>query len=163
RGDNTLWVPGTDHAGIATQHMVVEKLAREGRDRRDMGREAFLEECWKYKEEQGGIIVEQLKKLGCSCDWEREAFTLDAARARAVRVAFKRLFDKGLIYRGEYLVNWDPVSLTALSDDEVDYEDEQGHLWHLQYPLEDGSGTVTVATTRPETMLGDTAVAVNPT
>lgn len=163
KGRNVLWVPGTDHAGIATQHVVVEKLAREGKNRHEMGREAFLEEVWKWKEEAGGRIVAQLKRLGCSCDWSREAFTLDEPRARAVRVAFKRLFDKGLIYRGEYLVNWDPVSLTALSDDEVDYEDEQGFLYHLKYPLQDGSGTITVATTRPETMLGDTAVAVNPT
>src|SRR5690606_6521200 len=133
-----------------------------GRNRVEMGREAFVEEVWKWKEESGGRILEQLKRLGCSCDWSREAFTLDEPRARAVRVAFRRLYEKGLIYRGEYLVNWDPVSLTALSDDEVEYEEEQGSLWHMQYPLEDGSGTVTVATTRPETMLGDTAVAVNP-
>jgi len=163
RGRNALWVPGTDHAGIATQHVVVEKLHREGRDRHDMGRDAFVEEVWRWKEEQGGRITEQLRRLGCSCDWTREAFTLDAPRARAVRVAFKRLYDKGLIYRGEYLVNWDPVNLTALSDDEVDYEEEQGHLWHIRYPLEDGSGHVVVATTRPETLLGDTAVAINPT
>ena len=163
QGKNVLWVPGTDHAGIATQHVVVEKLHREGKNRHEMGREAFLEEVWKWKEEAGGTIGRQLRRLGCSCDWSREAFTLDEKRARAVRVAFKRLYDKGLIYRGEYLVNWDPVSLTALSDDEVDYEDEQGFLYHLKYPLADGSGTITVATTRPETMLGDTAVAVNPT
>ncbi len=162
-GRNVLWVPGTDHAGIATQHVVVEKLRREGRNRADMGRDAFVEEVWRWKDEHGGRIVEQLKRLGCSCDWTREAFTLDETRARAVRVAFKRLYDRGLIYRGEYLVNWDPVSLTALSDDEVEYEEEQGHLWHLKYPFEDGSGHVVVATTRPETMLGDTAVAVNPT
>ncbi|MBI5154074.1 valine--tRNA ligase [Candidatus Poribacteria bacterium] len=163
KGRNVLWVPGTDHAGIATQHVVVEKLHREGRDRHEMGRAAFIEEVWRWKEEQGGLITKQLRRLGCSCDWEREAFTLDPPRARAVRVAFKRLYDAGLIYRGEYLVNWDPVSLTALSDDEVEYEVEKGHLWHLKYPLEDGSGFVVVATTRPETMLGDTAVAVNPT
>lgn len=163
KGRKALWVPGTDHAGIATQHVVAEKLLREGRRRQDLGREAFIEEVWKWKEEHGNRIVNQLKRLGCSCDWSREAFTLDDARARAVRVAFKTLHDRGLIYRGEYLVNWDPVSLTALSDDEVEYEEEQGHLWHLRYPLEDGSGHITVATTRPETMLGDTAVAVNPT
>ncbi|MBX3728001.1 MAG: valine--tRNA ligase [Candidatus Sumerlaeia bacterium] len=163
RGRNALWVPGTDHAGIATQTVVANKLAREGRRRTDMGREAFVAEVWKWKEEHGNRIVEQLKRLGCSCDWSREAFTLDETRARAVRVAFKTLYDRGLIFRGEYLVNWDPVSLTALSDDEVEYEDEKGHLWHLRYPLEDGSGHVVVATTRPETMLGDTAVAVNPT
>ena len=163
RGKNVVWVPGTDHAGIATQHVVVEKLRREGREPFEMGREAFIEEVWKWKEEHGNRIVSQLRRLGCSCDWEREAFTLDESRARAVRTAFKRLYDRGLIHRGEYLVNWDPVQKTALSDDEVEYEEEKGHLWHLRYPLEDGSGHVTVATTRPETMLGDTAVAVNPT
>jgi len=163
RGKNVLWVPGMDHAGIATQTVVVNKLAEEGKRRQDMGREAFVDEVWKWKEEAGGTILKQLRHLGCSCDWSREAFTLDEDRARAVRVAFKRLYDKGLIYRGEYLVNWDPVSLTALSDDEVEYEEEEGNLWHMRYPLEDGSGHVVVATTRPETMLGDTAVAVNPT
>ncbi|MCB2153529.1 valine--tRNA ligase [bacterium] len=163
RGKNAVWVPGTDHAGIATQHVVVEKLRREGKEPFEMGRDAFVEEVWKWKKDHGDRIVNQLRRLGCSCDWDREAFTLDDTRARAVRVAFKRLYDRGLIFRGEYLVNWDPVQKTALSDDEVEYEDEKGHLWHLQYPLEDGSGHVTVATTRPETMLGDTAVAVNPT
>ncbi|MEQ8819400.1 MAG: valine--tRNA ligase [Sumerlaeia bacterium] len=162
-GFNTLWVPGTDHAGIATQNVVVKKLLAEGKRRQDMGREAFLEEVWTWKEEHGSRIVEQLKSLGCSCDWSREAFTLDEDRARAVRECFKALYDRGLIYRGEYLVNWDPVDLTAVSDDEVENEPETGHLWHMRYPLEDGSGHVTVATTRPETMLGDTAVAVNPT
>lgn len=163
QGKATLWVPGTDHAGIATQHVVAENLRSQGIDPREIGREAFLEHTWKWKEQYGGRIIGQLKRLGCSCDWDREAFTLDEARQRAVRVAFKRLYDKGLIYRGNYLVNWDPVDRTALSDDEVDYEDEEGHLWHLRYPYEDGSGYAVVATTRPETMLGDTAVAVNPT
>lgn len=163
RGNNTLWVPGTDHAGIATQHVVAEKLRAEGRTRQEMGREAFLEEVWKWKDACHGTITSQIKTLGCSVDWEREAFTLDEERAHAVRVAFKRLYDEGLIYRGKYMVNWDPVSLTALADDEVEYEDEEGHLWHIQYPFADGSGRfAVVATTRPETMLGDTAVAVNP-
>jgi len=159
----TLWVPGTDHAGIATQHVVAEHLRAQKIDPREIGREAFLEHTWKWKDQYGGRIIDQLKRLGCSCDWDREAFTLDETRQRAVRVAFKRLYDKGLIYRGNYLVNWDPVDRTALSDDEVDYEDEEGFLWHLRYPYEDGSGHAVVATTRPETMLGDTAVAVNPT
>ncbi len=162
-GYNTLWVPGTDHAGIATQHVVVEKLRAEGRSKEELGREDFLAEAWKWKEEYHTRITDQIKTLGCSCDWEREAFTLDAQRARAVRTAFKLLYEKGLIYRGKYMVNWDPVSLTAVSDDEVEYEEEDGHLWHLKYPFTDGSGRYAiVATTRPETMLGDTAVAVHP-
>ncbi len=162
-GYNTLWVPGTDHAGIATQHVVVEKLRAEGKSKEELGREGFLAEAWKWKEEYHHRITEQIKTLGCSCDWEREAFTLDGERARAVRTAFKRLYEKGLIYRGKYMVNWDPVSLTALSDDEVEYEDEEGKLWHIKYPYTDGSGRhAVVATTRPETMLGDTAVAVHP-
>lgn len=162
-GDETLWVPGTDHAGIATQHVVVEKLRAEGRTRQEMGREAFVKEVWKWKDEYHARITNQIKRLGCSCDWEREAFTLDDDRARAVRIAFKTLFDEGLIYRGKYMINWDPVSLTALADDEVEYEDEEGQLWHIRYPFSDGSGRfAVVATTRPETMLGDTAVAVNP-
>jgi valyl-tRNA synthetase len=164
RGDNTLWVPGTDHAGIATQHVVTEKLRQEGKTRQDLGRDAFVKEVWKWKDEYHARITNQIKTLGCSCDWEREAFTLDAERAKAVRVAFKKMYDKGLIYRGKYMVNWDPVSLTALADDEVEYEDEVGHLWHIKYPYADGSGRfAVVATTRPETLLGDTAVAVNPT
>ena len=163
RGFETLWVPGTDHAGIATQHVVTEHLRAQGINRHDIGREKFLEHVWAWKEQYEGRIVDQLKQLGCSCDWSREAFTLDEQRQRAVRVAFKRLYDKGLIYRGRYLINWDPVNLTALADDEVEYEEEKGHLWHLRYPFEDGSGYAVVATTRPETMLGNTAVAVNPT
>ncbi|MCC6546039.1 valine--tRNA ligase [Candidatus Sumerlaeota bacterium] len=162
-GRNALWVPGTDHAGIATQHVVVEKLRQEGRTRQELGREKFLEEVWRWKEEYHGRITSQIKLLGCSCDWSREAFTMDEERARAVRVAFSRLYNQGLIYRGLYMVNWDPVSLTALADDEVEYEDEEGQLWHIKYPFADGSGRfAVVATTRPETMLGDTAVAVNP-
>jgi valyl-tRNA synthetase len=163
RGMAALWIPGTDHAGIATQHVVVEHLRARGIDRHELGREGFLQHAWEWKEQYGGRIIQQLKHLGCSCDWQREVFTLDEPRQRAVRVAFKRLYDKGLIYRGQYLINWDPVDLTALADDEVEYEDEKGHLWHIRYPFEDGSGHAVVATTRPETMLGDTAVAVNPT
>ncbi|MDX2175819.1 MAG: valine--tRNA ligase [Candidatus Sumerlaeia bacterium] len=163
KGCDALWVPGTDHAGIATQHVVSENLRREGRDPRAMGREAFLEEAWKWKEKSENTIKSQIRSLGCSCDWTRDAFTLDEPRARAVRAAFKMLFDRGLIYRGLYLVNWDPVTLTALSDDEVDYEDEEGMLYHIRYPFADGSkGGATVATTRPETLFGDVAVAVNP-
>ncbi|MCC5876939.1 MAG: valine--tRNA ligase [Candidatus Sumerlaeia bacterium] len=162
-GDETLWVPGTDHAGIATQHVVVEKLRAEGRTRQEMGREAFVSEVWKWKDEYHARITNQIKRLGCSCDWSREAFTLDDDRAKAVRRAFKTLYDEGLIYRGKYMINWDPVSLTALADDEVEYEDEEGQLWHIRYPFSDGSGRyAVVATTRPETLLGDTAVAVNP-
>lgn len=163
-GENALWVPGTDHAGIATQHVVVEKLRQEGRTRQELGREKFLEEVWRWKDEYHARITSQIKLLGCSCDWEREAFTMDEPRAKAVRVAFSRLYNQGLIYRGLYMVNWDPVSQTALADDEVEYEDEEGQLWHIKYPFADGSGRFAiVATTRPETMLGDTAVAVNPT
>ncbi len=162
-GRNTLWVPGTDHAGIATQHVVAESLRRGGREPREMGRDAFVRECWAWTEKSRAQINGQVRSLGGSCDWSRDAFTMDATRAHAVRVAFKHLFDKGLIYRGLYLVNWDPVSLTALSDDEVDYEDETGTLYHIRYPFADGSeGGATVATTRPETLFGDVAVAVHP-
>jgi valyl-tRNA synthetase len=125
RGQATLWVPGTDHAGIATQHVVVEHLRARGIDHREIGREKFLEHAWEWKEEKGGRIISQLKRLGCSCDWAREVFTLDEPRQRAVRTAFKRLYDRGLIYRGNYLINWDPVDRSALADDEVDYEDEK--------------------------------------
>jgi valyl-tRNA synthetase len=161
-GKNALWVPGTDHAGIATQTVVEKALLAEGLRRRDLGREKFLERVWQWREEKGGVILEQLRRLGCSCDWAREAFTMDETRSRAVRRVFKLLFDQGLIHRGLYLVNWDPGTQTALSDDEVEYDEEEGHLWHIRYPYEDGSGHAVVATTRPETMLGDTAVAVNP-
>jgi valyl-tRNA synthetase len=162
QGRNVLWVPGTDHAGIATQHVVEKALRAEGKDRREMTREAFLERVWLWKEEYGSRIIRQLKRLGCSCDWTRERFTMDAGLSRAVAMVFKRLYDEGLIYRGDYLVNWSPKLQTALSDDEVEYREVQGKLWHFRYPLEDGSGWIVVATTRPETMLGDTAVAVHP-
>jgi len=163
RGRQTLWQPGTDHAGIATQ-MVVERLLDErGEHRRDLGRERFLDRVWEWKEKSGGTIISQLKRLGASCDWSRERFTLDEGLSAAVREVFVRLYDEGLIYRGKRLVNWDPVLETAVSDLEVVYEEEQGHLWHICYPLADNPAEhVIVATTRPETMLGDSAVAVHP-
>jgi valyl-tRNA synthetase len=162
RGDDTLWQPGTDHAGIATQMVVERQLNAQGQKRTDLSREAFIEHVWKWKEQSGGTIAGQMRRLGDSVDWSSDRFTMDAQLSRAVAEAFVRLHDEGLIYRGKRLVNWDPVLLTALSDLEVQSEEEEGHLWHLSYPLEDGSGHVIVATTRPETMLGDTAVAVNP-
>jgi valyl-tRNA synthetase len=163
RGFEVLWVPGTDHAGISTQ-TVVERhlLATQGKKRRDFSREDFLSHVWAWKESSEARIVEQLKRLGSSCDWSRQRFTMDAGNNHAVRVMFKKLYDAGLIVKGDYLVNWDPVTQTAISDDEVEYEERQSFLWHLRYPLKDGSGHIVVATTRPETMLGDTAVAVSP-
>ncbi|MCL5270954.1 MAG: valine--tRNA ligase [bacterium] len=163
QGRNTLWVPGTDHAGIATQHVVERQLWRDEKiDRRDLGREKFLERVWAWREQFGSRIISQLKRLGCSCDWSRERFTMDEGLTRAVLTVFQRLFEEGLIYRGDYLVNWSPKLQTALSDDEVVHKEVKGHLWHIRYPLEGGSGYIQVATTRPETMLGDTAVAVHP-
>ena len=162
RGRNTLWQPGTDHAGIATQMVVERQLAQEQTTRHDLGREKFIERVWDWKAESGGTITRQLRRLGASPDWSRERFTMDEGMSAAVREVFVQLHDDGLIYRGKRLVNWDPVFRTALSDIEVLNEEEQGHLWHLKYPLTDGSGSVVVATTRPETMLGDTAVAVHP-
>ena len=161
-GDRTLWQPGTDHAGIATQMVVERQLAAEGRTRHDLGREKFLERVWQWKEESGGTITRQMRRLGNSVDWSRDRFTMDAGLSAAVLEVFVRLHEDGLIYRGKRLVNWDPVLHTALSDLEVIAEPEAGNLWHLRYPLADGSGHLIVATTRPETMLGDTAVAVNP-
>ncbi len=161
-GDNVLWVPGTDHAGIATQNVVEKKLAAEGTDRNALGREKFIERVWAWRKEYGGTIIRQLKRLGASCDWDRERFTMDEGLSRAVRTVFVRLYEEGLIYRGEYLTNWCPRCHTAISDIEVTYEEQKGALYHVSYPLEDGSGHIVVATTRPETMLGDTAVAVNP-
>ncbi|MEM7174895.1 MAG: valine--tRNA ligase [Chlamydiota bacterium] len=162
-GDEVLWVPGLDHAGISTQ-TVVEKdlIAKEGKRRTDLDRDQFLARVWKWKEERSGQIVDQLKRLGCSCDWMRERFTMDEDASLAVRTLFKKLFDDGLIYRGDYLVNWDPVTQTALADDEVEYEEKEGHLWYFNYPFKEGEGHITIATTRPETMLGDVAVAVSP-
>ena len=162
KGDNTLWQPGTDHAGIATQMVVERQLAAQQTNRHDLGREKFIEKVWQWKEESGGQITRQLRRMGTSPDWSRERFTMDEGLSHAVREVFVSLYDEGLIYRGKRLVNWDPVLHTALSDLEVLSEEEQGHLWHLRYPLSDGSGQLIVATTRPETMLGDTAVAVHP-
>ena len=162
RGDNTLWLPGTDHAGIATQMVVERKLAEEGLDRRTLGREEFVKRVWEWKEEYGGTIKRQMIQLGVSCDWGRERFTLDPGLSRAVREVFVRLYEKGLIYRGEYMVNWCPRCRTALSDLEVVRDETQGNLWHIRYPVEDTGRHLVVATTRPETMLGDTAVAIHP-
>ena len=162
-GDNTLWLPGTDHAGIATQMVVARKLAEEGVNYRDLGREKFEERVWEWKRESGDTIKRQMIRLGASCDWSRERFTLDEGLSRAVREVFVRLYEKGLIYRGEYMVNWCPQCHTALSDLEVAHADTEGRLWHIRYPINGvEGGSVVVATTRPETMLGDTAVAVNP-
>jgi len=159
---NALWLPGTDHAGIATQNVVERQLSQRNIRREDIGREKFLEEVWKWKEVYGGQIIEQLKKLGCSCDWERLRFTLDEGLSEAVVEAFVRLYEMGLIYKGLYIINWCPRCRTALSDDEVEHIETRSHLWYLRYPLKNGRGHLTVATTRPETMLGDVAVAVNP-
>src|SRR3954464_13376096 len=162
-GDNTMWMPGTDHAGIATQTVVEKRvLKEEGKKRTDFKRDEFIAKIQAWKDEYEQRITEQLKAMGCSCDYDRQAFTMDAPRAKAVREAFFRLFKDGLIYRGKRLVNWDPATQTALADDEVEMEEIDGHFYYLKYPLDDGAGHVTVATTRPETMLGDTAVAINP-
>jgi valyl-tRNA synthetase len=162
KGHNTLWQAGTDHAGIATQMVVERLLQAEGKTRHDVGRDAFLERVWDWKDHSGGTITRQLRRLGASMDWTRERFTMDEGLSNAVHEVFVRLYDEGLIYRGKRLVNWDPVLHTAVSDLEVISEEENGHLWHMRYPLTDGSGQLVVATTRPETMLGDEAVAVNP-
>ena len=161
-GFSTLWLPGTDHASIATEAKIVEAMRKEGISKEDLGRDGFLERAWEWKRQYGGRIVSQLKKLGSSCDWSRERFTLDEGCSEAVREVFVRLYDKGLIYRGERIINWCPKCLTSISDAEVEYEDQAGHFWHLRYPFSDGSGYLELATTRPETLLGDTAVAVNP-
>ena len=163
QGFNTLWVPGTDHAGIATQIKVEEQLrVNEGLTRYDLGREAFLERVWDWKHQYGSRIISQLKKLGASCDWSRERFTMDEGCSRAVREVFVNLYDKGLIYRGNRIINWCPHCITALSDAEVEYSEQEGYFWHIKYPIKGEDGFVEVATTRPETMFGDTAVAVNP-
>ena len=161
-GFDTLWLPGTDHASIATEAKIVEAMRKEGISKEDIGREKFLERAWEWKRQYGGRIIEQLKKMGSSCDWDRERFTLDEGCNKAVVEVFNNLYEKGLIYRGERIVNWCPHCLTSISDAEVEYEDQAGHFWHLKYPFADGSGYLELATTRPETMLGDTAVAVNP-
>ncbi|HOK55960.1 MAG TPA: class I tRNA ligase family protein, partial [bacterium] len=160
-GYNSLWVPGTDHAGIATQNVVEKELAKKGLTRKQLGREKFIEEVWKWKEKYGSRIIFQLKKLGASCDWTRTKFTMDETLSNAVKEAFVRLYKKGLIYKGKKIINWCPRCETALSDEEVEYKDEKSNLYFIKYPLLRG-GFIEVATTRPETMLGDTAVAVNP-
>ncbi len=162
KGENVLWQPGTDHAGIATQMVVERQLEAEGTSRRAIGRDAFVKRVWEWKEQSGSTITRQMRRLGASCDWSREYFTMDEARSRAVTEVFVRLFEQGSIYRGKRLVSWDPVLQTAVSDLEVESSEENGTLWHIRYPLEDGPGHVVVATTRPETMLGDVAVAVHP-
>jgi valyl-tRNA synthetase len=162
RGRRALWVPGTDHAGIATQNVVERLLAKEGTTRFDLGREAFVEQVWAYVRQTGARILDQLQAIGCSADWSRTYFTLDEDLSRAVREVFVRLYEKGLVYRGNYIINWCPRCLTALSNEEAEKEEVDGRIWHVRYPLEDGSGHITVATTRPETMLGDTGVAVHP-
>ncbi|MEW6439951.1 MAG: valine--tRNA ligase [bacterium] len=168
-GFNALWVPGTDHAGIATQNVVEKQLAQEGKSRTDLGREKFVERVWQWKEQYGGIIIDQLKRMGASCDWSRLRFTMDEGLSKAVREVFVRLYEDGLIYRGHYIINWCPRCQTALSDLEVDLTETEGHLWHIRYPMAGAqagagaaAGGISVATTRPETMLGDTAVAVHP-
>ncbi len=161
-GDNTLWQPGTDHAGIATQMVVERQLNAEGKTRHDLGRDKFIERVWDWKEHSGGVITSQLRRMGASLDWSRERFTMDEGLSEAVVDVFVQLYEEGLIYRGKRLVNWDPVLHTAISDLEVVSEEENGHMWHMRYPLADGSGELVVATTRPETMLGDSAVAVHP-
>ena len=162
QGYETLWLPGTDHASIATEAKIVEAMRKEGVTKEDIGREGFLERAWDWKKQYGSRIIEQLKKMGSSCDWDRERFTLDEGCSKAVREVFVNLYEKGLIYQGKRMVNWCPHCRTTISDAEVEYEDQAGHFWHLRYPFKDGSGYVELATTRPETMLGDTAVAVNP-
>jgi len=162
QGYCTLWLPGTDHASIATEAKIVEKMAEEGITKEDLGREGFLERAWKWKEQYGGRIVEQLKKLGSSCDWKRERFTMDEGLSKAVLEVFVRLYEKGLIYRGERIINWCPTCKTSISDAEVEYEEKDGNFWHIKYPVVGSDDYVEVATTRPETMLGDTAVAVHP-
>jgi len=162
QGFNTLWVPGTDHGGIATQNVVEKLLKKEGKTKYDLGREKFIEKMWQWRQETGDTILDQLKKLGCGLDWDRTRFTMDEACSKAVKRAFKQFYDKGLIYRGKRLVNWCPRCNTALSDIEVEYSAEKGNLWYIKYPIKDSNEFLTVATTRPETMIGDTAVAVNP-
>ncbi len=162
KGVEALWIPGTDHAGIATQNVVERTLREQGTERKEIGREAFLEHVWAYVEEFGGIILQQKRRLGDSADWSRERFTLDERYARVVQDVFVKLYQDGLVYRGDYLVNWDPENMTAISDEEVDNVERDGQMWWIRYPYADGSGHLTIATTRPETLLGDTAVAVHP-
>jgi valyl-tRNA synthetase len=162
QGLNTLWMPGTDHAGIATQNVVEKKLKKDGISRQDLGRDRFIEEVWKWREEYGNTIISQLKKMGCSCDWDRTRFTMDEGLSDAVQEVFTRLYEKGLLYRGDYIINWCPRCQTALSDEESEHEELKGFLYYIKYPVKNSSEHIVVATTRPETMLGDTAVAINP-
>ena len=162
QGYNALWVPGTDHAGIATQARVEEQLAKEGTNRHELGREEFLKRVWAWKEQYGNRITTQLRKLGSSCDWQRERFTMDEGCSEAVLEVFIKLYERGLIYRGYYITNWCPKCHTTISDIEVEHLDRPGHLYHVRYPYKDGNGGIVVATTRPETILGDVAVAVHP-
>ncbi|MFH1281479.1 MAG: class I tRNA ligase family protein, partial [Candidatus Omnitrophota bacterium] len=163
KGFTALWMPGTDHAGIATQNVVEKALAKEGLKRQDLGREKFLEKVWEWKQLYGATIINQLKKLGCACDWDRERFTMDEAYSRSVKIAFVSLWEKGLIYQGDRVINWCPRCQTALSDEEAPHQEISGKLYFLRYPFkENPKESIVVATTRPETMLGDTAVAVNP-
>ncbi|MGA8027752.1 MAG: class I tRNA ligase family protein, partial [Bryobacteraceae bacterium] len=158
KGETTLWLPGIDHAGIATQMVVERQLATEGLDRKRLGRAEFERRIWQWKEEYGGRIIAQMRRIGESVDWSRERFTMDPGLSRAVREAFVRLWEKGLIYRGEYMVNWCPRCQTAISDVETTHEAVEGHLWHIRYPIKDSEESLIVATTRPETMLGDAAL-----
>ncbi|MCK4980239.1 MAG: class I tRNA ligase family protein, partial [Candidatus Delongbacteria bacterium] len=162
KGKETIWIPGTDHASIATENKVVAKLADQGFDKEDLGREKFLEEAHKWKDEHGGIIIQQLKKIGCACDWERERFTMDDMYYDRVVDTFIDLYKKGYIYKGYRLVNWCPVSQSVISDEEVLFEEKNGKLWYFNYPIKDSDEHVTIATTRPETMFGDTAIAIHP-
>ena len=162
QGFETLWVPGVDHASIATEAKIVAQMKKEGITKEDLGRDGFLERAWAWKEQYGGTILEQLRKMGVSCDWSRESFTMDENLTRAVKRVFTSLYNKGLIYKGERMINWCPTCMTSISDVEVEYEEEAGHLWHISYKTPDGKDEIIVATTRPETMLGDTAVAVHP-
>ena len=162
KGDETLWVPGTDHASIATEVKVVAKLKEEGKTKESLGREGFLKEAWAWKEKYGGQITSQLRKLGCSCDWSKERFTMDDGCSKAVLEVFEKLYNEGLIYKGERIVNWCPSCKTPISETEVEYEEKDSFLWHIKYQVENSDEYVIVATTRPETMLGDSGVAVNP-
>ena len=162
QGKNTLWVPGTDHASIATEAKVTKYLKEKGIDKKSIGRDKFLEHCWEWTDKYGGIIIEQLKRMGCSCDWSREWFTMDEEYYKSVIQTFVKLYNDGLIYHGTRMINWDPVGKTALSNEEVIYKEDKGSLWHIKYPIKDESEYLIVATTRPETMLGDTGVAINP-
>ena len=163
QGYNALWIPGTDHAGIATQIKVEEDLrVNENLTRYDLGRDEFLKRVWAWKEKFGDRIINQLKKIGCSCDWDRERFTMDEGCSKAVKEVFVNLYNKGLIYQGNRIINWCPSCATPLSDAEVEYAEQDGFFWHIKYPIKDSGGFVEIATTRPETLLGDTAVAVNP-